>query len=145
MVLTTNPKELKIWNEAYEFTKEMYIIIAMLPKREEHNLVSQMRRSALSILLNIAEGAASEFIKTVFSHLSYSYASAKELETCLLLCKDFSYIDEETYTKTQEKMNKLIGMIYMFKKSIQDRELENKNSYKKKIAEEIRQEFMEMF
>lgn len=143
MPFVVNMRELTVWKEAYAFNIETYRIIEKLPASEEHNLVTQMRRASTSVILNITEGMASDFIKTAISQLSYAYASAKELETCLFICRDLSYLEDTVFVSSSEHLDKVIGMLAMFKKSLEDRELGNKDWHKKKLVEEIRKDLLD--
>lgn len=115
----TEPKSLVIWKKAYNVTIEAYSIFASFPPEEKDSLTTQMRRAVTSILLNITEGAASKSRKMFTNHLSYAYASAKELETILLLSRDLNYIHEKKYAEFQKKVHELAGMIYTFKAGLE--------------------------
>ncbi len=81
-------KDLIVWQKGYELVKQVYIISAKLPKSEVFALQSQMRRSAISIVSNIAEGSSRKTRKDYCQFIHIAYGSASELETQLFLCKD---------------------------------------------------------
>jgi four helix bundle protein len=107
-------KKLKIWQKAMEVTVDIYNITAGYPKAEIFGLVSQMRRSAVSVVSNVAEGAGRNNPKEFIQFLGYSQASALELETQLLVSMKVGYLDEiihgtlETKILEIQKMNRAL-------------------------------------
>ena len=107
-------KKLKIWQKAMEVTVDIYNITAGYPKAEIFGLVSQMRRSAVSVVSNVAEGAGRNNPKEFIQFLGYSQASALELETQLLASMKVGYLDEiihgtlETKILEIQKMNRAL-------------------------------------
>lgn len=81
-------KDLIVWQKAIELVKEIYIATARLPRTEVYGLSSQMRRSAVSIPSNIAEGQNRKNIREFIQFLRVSYGSAAELETQLIIAED---------------------------------------------------------
>ena len=90
-----NYKDLKVWQQGVELTKRIYRLTQTLPKEELYGLTSQMRRAAVSVPSNIAEGHVRQSLKEYIRHLSIATASLAELETQLLLCCDLDYATEE--------------------------------------------------
>ena len=85
--MTQDYHQLEIWNRAMDYTVKIYEFTTNLPAEEKYNLASQLRRSAASVPLNVAEGSASS-TNTEFSRfLSYGYRSLKETITALELCQ----------------------------------------------------------
>jgi four helix bundle protein len=83
-----NFKELAIWNRSILLTKRIYKLTSELPKSEIYGLTSQMRRCAVSIPSNIAEGCSRRSNKEMRRYLEISLGSSFELETQLLLTKE---------------------------------------------------------
>lgn len=81
-------KDLKVWQRSIELVKEVYKISSELPKSELYGLISQMRRAAVSIPSNIAEGYKRRNLGEYIQFLSIADASAAELETQLILTKE---------------------------------------------------------
>lgn len=79
-------RQLEVWRRAMEYAVRIYEFSARLSGDERYNLVSQLRRAATSVPLNIAEGRASESSREFGRFLGYAYRSLKELDTCLELC-----------------------------------------------------------
>lgn len=79
--------QLDIWNRAMAYAVQVYQVSATLPADERYNLVAQLRRAAVSVPLNIAEGAGCTANPEFSRFLSYAYRSLKEIVTCLELCQ----------------------------------------------------------
>jgi len=88
-------KNLDVWNLAIELVAEVYKITKLLPQEERYNLVNQMKRAAISIPSNIAEGAARNTKKEFINFLHISQGSLSELDTHLEITKRLKYLSEE--------------------------------------------------
>lgn len=82
-------KELIVWQKSIELVKEIYILTSKLPKEEAYGLSSQMRRSAISVPSNIAEGQHRKNLPEFLQFLRIAYGSAAELETQPVILKGF--------------------------------------------------------
>lgn len=80
-----NYKKLLVWEEAMGLVERLYIWSRQLPKEEIYGLTSQIRRAAVSVPANVAEGSASKTDKGLNRYLTISLGSAFELETHLIL------------------------------------------------------------
>lgn len=106
-------KELIVWQKGYLLTKEIYKITAELPKAEMFGLQSQMRRCAVSIPSNIAEGKNRRTTRDFLQFLRISFGSVAELETQLLLAKDLYNLDTKQALSIAEEVSKMLRvMIY---------------------------------
>ena len=107
-------KGLIIWVKACELAKEIYEITSDYPKSELFNLVSQMRRAAISVPSNIAEGAARQSTKEFIRYLQISSGSLSELETQLILSAQLGLLNQKQkeLTATKEKILILRKQIY---------------------------------
>ena len=90
-------RDLEIYQEGYEQLLEIYKITREYPKEEEYVMTTQIRRAALSIVLNIAEGYGRQSKEDFKRFLKISYGSINEVETLLKLGKDMGYIEEGRY------------------------------------------------
>ncbi len=88
-------KDLQVWKEAMKLAKEVYTLSARFPKEEVYGLSTQLRRSAVSIPSNIAEGAARSSTKEFIQFLYIALGSLAELETQLLLAKELGLADDQ--------------------------------------------------
>ena len=111
-------KELKVWQEAMELTKLVYIATKSFPGEEKFGLTSQINRAAVSIPSNIAEGAGRNYDKEFLQFLSIALGSAFELETQLLLAQSFGFISPENARVLPEKTDKVQRMINSFRRTL---------------------------
>jgi len=84
-------RKLRVWQTAFELAKAIYEETNKLPKHELYGLTSQMRRSAVSVAANIAEGYGRNHRKEYLQFLGLANGSLMELETHLLLCEALNY------------------------------------------------------
>lgn len=89
-------RELVIWQRSIEFTEEIYKITRILPREETYGLISQLRRAAVSIPSNIAEGYSRASRNDYLNFLSMAMGSLAEVQTQLLICERIGYISNET-------------------------------------------------
>ncbi|MFS4468031.1 four helix bundle protein [Maribacter sp. 2210JD10-5] len=116
-------EDLKIWNKAIKLVKEVYLIISELPKEEKFGIVSQIKRSAVSIPSNIAEGAGRNSQKEFKYFLSIANGSAYELQTQLILIIELNLIIKEKVQPVIELCVEIQKMNYSFQKSLSKTEL----------------------
>ena len=107
---TASFKDLIVWQKSYKLVSEIYKITRNFPKEETYGLSQQIRRAAVSIPSNIAEGYGRQYNKEYKQFLSMAYGSLCELETQYLLAIDLQYAEK---SGTIEGMMKEIGgMLY---------------------------------
>ncbi len=92
-------RDLDVWKLGMEIVTEVYELTKSLPKEEAYGLVSQMRRAAISIASNIAEGFNRYHNKEYKQFLYIALGSCAELETQVEVCRLLAYIDQETRDK----------------------------------------------
>ena len=97
--MVTNYRELIVWQKAMDLVAEIYRIVRLLPQEERYALSDQMRRAAVSIPSNIAEGQARNSTKEFINFLSMAKGSNAELQTQCLICQRLSYISESELQK----------------------------------------------
>lgn len=105
-------KDLVVWQKAMELVAEVYLIAKKLPKEELFALNDQIRRSAISIPSNIAEGQGRNSTKEFIQFLAISKGSKAELETQLLLCVKMDYLnnkDIETAISLIQEVGKMLN------------------------------------
>jgi four helix bundle protein len=117
----TTFKDLHAWNKAHELVLETYKSTREYPSEEIYCLVSQMRRSAVSITSNIAEGYSRKTGKDKIHFYVIALGSLTELQSQLEVSKDLGYLEEMLYTAMIEKsvvVHKLInGLIKSLSKN----------------------------
>jgi len=96
---------------SFEMVTKVYEHTKRFPSDEKFGLTSQIRRAAVSIPANIAEGAARQHDKEFVQFLFVAQSSSSELETELLIAQKLGYLDELHYRKLYEEINKIARMI----------------------------------
>jgi four helix bundle protein len=91
-------RDLIVWQRAVDLVKLVYCATATFPKAEIYGLTSQIRRSAISVPSNIAEGQGRLTRKEFRHFLGQARGSLLELETQLIIAKELEYLDKETIT-----------------------------------------------
>lgn len=121
-------QNLIIWEKSMELAKSTYNLTINLPETEKYGLMTQMRRSAISIPSNIAEGAGRSSDKEFKHFLGIANGSVFELQTQLLLAKNLSLIQKMEVDPLIDICTELQKMIYSFRNN-----LNNKIEHKKSI------------
>ena len=104
-------RDLIVYQKSILFVSEIYLLTSGYPKSEQFGIVSQMRRSAVSIPSNIAEGSARNHIKELIQFLYISLGSAAELETQIIISKNLNFIKETDSNSLLEKLNEISKML----------------------------------
>jgi len=113
-----NLKELKIWNKAIDLTTEIYKATGNFPVEERYGLTSQIRRSAVSVPSNIAEGAGRNSEKEFNHFLGISNGSSYELQTQLIISNKLELIDSSTVEPLLKEIDELQKMNYKLQQSL---------------------------
>ena len=111
-------KDLKVWQKGIELVKEIYKITKDFPKDELYGLTSQMRRSAVSIPSNIAEGFRRRYNKEHKQFLSIALGSCAELETQKIIAKELGYIRSEQDVILTDLIDHICAMLVNLDKKI---------------------------
>jgi four helix bundle protein len=90
-------KELIVWQKSILLVKEIFILTGKFPKEELYGIVSQMRRSAISIPSNIAEGYGRRSTKSYTQFYAIAYGSALELETQSIIANELNMAPKENF------------------------------------------------
>lgn len=111
-------EELVIWQQAHKLTLGIYALSGKWPKSELYGLTSQIRRAAISVELNIAEGHSRYHYGETINFMYNARGSAQEVRNCLLIAKDLKEInvDEEILNKLNDEYLGLIKGINGFVK-----------------------------
>jgi four helix bundle protein len=108
----SNHKELKAWKRAMGLAKEIYTLSDTFPQREQFGLTAQIRRAVISIPSNIAEGSARNYDKEFIQFLYIALGSLAEVETQLLLAREFGYFEGMTiFNRLEDTKRPLLGLI----------------------------------
>lgn len=116
-----NIKKLKIWNDSIDLCVDVYKALADMPNDERYGLSSQIKRSAVSIPSNIAEGAGREREKEFYNFLNIAYGSSYELQTQLIISERLNFISMEVNEPLLNKLDEVQKMVYVFKENIKNK------------------------
>ena len=105
-----NFKDLLLWRQAHQLTLEIYKATKDFPKEELFGVTSQIRRAAVSIPCNIAEGCGRYTQKDFANFLQISLGSTNETDYLTLLAKDLDYLNQNQFNTLQENINKVRAM-----------------------------------
>jgi four helix bundle protein len=109
-------KDLNVWDKAVDLAQETYRVTSGFPRSEMLGLVSQMRRAAVSIASNIAEGAARQSKKEFIHFLYIALGSVAELDTQHILATRLGFTKQDAMTKSTEDVRMLLcGLIRYLK------------------------------
>lgn len=114
-----NHKDLEVWKKSIEFVKDIYEKTKSFPKEESFGITNQIRRAAVSIPSNIAEGAARNHKGEFKQFLYIALGSLSELETQLIITREIKFLEENQFKSLNEKLEiirkLLIGLIKFLK------------------------------
>jgi four helix bundle protein len=113
-----NYKELTVWQKSVDFTVKLYKVTSRIPAEEKFGLISQMRRSAISISSNIAEGAGRKTLKDFFNFLGNALGSSFECSTQITISYKLQYISQKEFNELSESMDHIQKMIHGLQKSL---------------------------
>ncbi len=118
-----NYRDLKVWQKSYQVCLEIYKITKGFPRQETYGLTSQIRRAAISVPSNIAEGNGRKTTPEYIRSLYVGYGSNCELETQVLLSGDLGYIKSEKLKGIQEAIGEVERMLKALIKSLENKHL----------------------
>ncbi len=105
-------KDLQVWKEAMVLTEHLYRATSAFPRIEQYGLTSQLRRAALSIPSNIAEGHCRRTTKAYLNHVSIALGSQGEVETCLELCRRLALLNTAQHDELIVKTDLVGRLLY---------------------------------
>lgn len=111
-------KNLEAWKKSMDLVEAIYAATVSFPAEERFGLTSQMRRAAVSVPSNIAEGAGRRTDKEFIHYLSIAIGSLCELDTQLELSKRLHYLNEESNEKSLKQIDQCKALVFGLRKSI---------------------------
>lgn len=111
--------DLDVWKQSRRLVKVVYELTQNFPKQEMYTLAAQMRRCAISIPSNIAEGYSRHGTKDYIHFVSIAFGSAAELETQLLLAMDLGYVTVDWLDSTMNILRPVQKMLFNLRQSLQ--------------------------
>jgi len=104
-------EDLTIWQESRKFTNKIYVLTKKFPKEELYGLTSQIRRAAVSITSNIAEGFDRRSDKKLSNFLSIARGSTAEVQNNLYIALDLKYISQTEFNQLYQEAKKIAQQI----------------------------------
>lgn len=117
-------KKLLVWQESMELVVQTYELTRGFPKEEEFGLKSQLRRAAVSVASNIAEGLARKSKNDKLHFLNMSQASLSEIDTQIEISLRLHYIVSAAFERTQNKLTRVQKLLSGLSRNIQQRDSE---------------------
>ena len=114
-------KDLDVWKTSIEMVTKLYQLTQIFPKEELYGLTNQMRRAAVSVPSNIAEGAGRNSSKEFLQFLNFSTGSLSELETQLIIAYNLKYINDEQKQNMDILINSIFKMLSGLIQSVKKR------------------------
>lgn len=114
-------EKLKIWQKAMDVAVHVYEITSLLPNDEKFNLIHQIKKCAVSIPSNIAEGSGRNSDKEFMHFLGIANGSTFELITQLILAKRLKLVNENLIQPTINQLVEVSNMNFSFQRSLKDK------------------------
>ncbi|MEO8434652.1 MAG: four helix bundle protein [Pyrinomonadaceae bacterium] len=111
-------KKLIAWRKSMDLVERVYEISRRFPREEIHGLTSQVRRAAVSVPSNIAEGAAGRSVVQFRNYLSVAMGSLNELETQLEISLRIGYLDPSAFEDAEALVDECLALTYGLRKSL---------------------------
>jgi len=118
-------KDLDVWQVAMTLAQECYLLTTHFPKDEMYGMAAQIRRAAVSIPANIAEGYGRDQTGSFVQFLRIAQGSARELETHLILAESIRLVDQQAVTPLQEPCERVSKMLRSLIRSLEARRANN--------------------
>jgi four helix bundle protein len=111
-------RELKVWQKAHQFVLVIYKVTQSFPSEERYGLTSQLRKAAVSMASNIAEGSGRESEREFRRFLDISAGSSSEAEYQLLVARDLGYINQVQHSDLTKLVKEVKRMLHSFMKKL---------------------------
>ncbi len=115
-----NFEKLKVWQKAMDLTVDVYQVSRLLPKEEKFNLIHQIKKCAVSIPSNIAEGSGRNSNNEFIHYLGIANGSTFELITQLILAKRLNLINEEVIQPFINNLVEISNMNFSLQKTLKN-------------------------
>lgn len=104
-------EKLDVWKRTKKFTVEVYKVTQKFPDNEKFGLVSQLRRAAVSISSNIAEGSSRKGNKEQARFYEIAFGSSIEIVNQLIISRELKFLSEDNYIELREEMETITAML----------------------------------
>lgn len=110
-------EKLNVWIDSKELVKIIYIITRKFPDEEKFGLTNQLRRAAISIASNLAEGTSRKTNKDKAHFTTMSYSSLMEVLNQIIISKELNFIDEDDYQMVRKSTEKISNKLNALRNS----------------------------
>ncbi|MBF0528305.1 MAG: four helix bundle protein [Deltaproteobacteria bacterium] len=121
MTVLKSYRDLEVWKKSIDWVEKIYLASKNFPSEEKFGLTSQIRRAAVSVPANIAEGAARSGTGEYLQFLSVAKGSLAETETLLILADRLHFLTEAEATHLLDLAEEISRMLGGLKRSLQSR------------------------
>ena len=115
-----NYQDLQVWAKAHALTLDLYRISRGFPKEEIYGVTSQLRRAALSIGSNLAEGCGRRTSSELARFIRIAMGSASELDYQLIVCRDLGYLKHEDFQRIAKNLVEVRKMLTSFLTKVEE-------------------------
>ncbi|HET9285065.1 MAG TPA: four helix bundle protein [Candidatus Angelobacter sp.] len=115
-----NYRDLQVWNKAHNLTLQLYQISRGFPREEIYGVTSQLRRAAVSIGANLAEGCGRRTSAELARFVRIAMGSASELDYHLLLSRDLGFMNGDDFMRTTSELTEVRKMLTSFLSSVEE-------------------------
>lgn len=114
--------DLEVWQKGRERVKAIYELTNTFPKEEQYGLSAQLRRAAISVPSNIAEGHSRHGTKDFTNFISIAIGSLAETDTQVILAQDLGYISQNQCQHTLDKIHRLQRMLHSLRHALKTKD-----------------------
>jgi four helix bundle protein len=114
-----NYRELQVWSKAHSLTLELYRVSRGFPREEMFGVTSQLRRAAVSVAANLAEGCGRRTGTELARFVRIAMGSASELDYHLLLCRDLGLIKQDDFNQSSSRLTEVRKMLTSFLSTVE--------------------------
>ena len=111
-------KKINAWKRSHRFVLGIYTMTGKFPSDEKYGIISQLRRAALSVPTNIAEGCGRSTERELVRFMDIASGSASEVDYLLYLAMELKYIDQDKYNRASNELTEIRKMISGYSKTI---------------------------
>jgi four helix bundle protein len=111
--------DLKVWQRSHELVLEIYKLSRRFPEHERYGVTSQLRRAAVSVPANIAEGSKRRHPKDYARFLNIAEGSLSETEYLVILCQDLDYLPSEVSTPLRQEADVILRMLNALREKVE--------------------------
>ena len=114
-------KDLKVWQKSIDLVDGIYEVTKKFPKEEIYGLTGQLKRAAISLPSNIAEGSSKRSTKEFMRFINIAYGSLAELETQLIIAERQRFISKEQNLELSAKISEIGKMLNGLHRSLSEK------------------------